>query len=249
MARGIYLDNSMAAQPSDHALSRMMPFLKERWGHPSSPHQIGQELFPALAESYKAIYQLLGANDADHFVFTSSGAEAVNHLILSTYTDVTLHTGRNQYVSSNTEEAPALMSIGRLEQYGCVGKMVEVDSHGRVLPESIAEVLTPRTALVSLGWANGLTGVIQPVVEISRVCQERGVALHLDATHILGKLFYDLGDIGADFISFGGDPLHAPRGTGGLYIKQGVPCAGFILGGLEQGEGVLEALMCLAWSR
>jgi cysteine desulfurase len=235
MARGIYLDNSMAAQPSDHALSRMMPFLKEKWSHPSSPHQKGQELFPALEESYKAIYQMLGAKEKDHFVFTSSGAEAINHVILSAYTDITLQSGRNQYISSNSEEAPALMSIGRLEQYGCVGKMVGVDRQGRVTAEAIAEVLTPRTALISLGWANGMTGVIQPILEISQLCQEKGIALHLDATHVLGKLFIDLDDLNISFITFNGDPLHAPRGTGGLYIRGGVSCSGFILGGLEQG--------------
>jgi cysteine desulfurase len=77
--------------------------------------------------------------------------------------------------------------------------------------------------------------VIQHLPDIADLCQQRGILLHLDATHILGKLFYELEDVQADFITFNGDQLHAPKGTGGLYIKHGVKCSPFILGGSEQG--------------
>ena len=112
--------------------------------------------------------------------------------------------------------------------------MVHADKSGRITAESIAEAITPRTALISLSWANGLTGVVNPIAEISSLCKERGILFHLDATHILGKLFYDLEEVGADFITFNGDHLHAPKGTGGLLIRHGVKCSPFILGGIEQ---------------
>lgn len=234
MAKGIYLDNSMTTRPSDKAVSRMLPFLTDMWGTTAAPHQLGQELFPAIEESYKSIYELLNAKEKDNFVFTSSGSEAVNHVFLSTYLDVTDPTGKNQYVTSNIDEAPALMSISRLEQLGCVGKMAHVDVSGKVSPQIVSETFTPRTALVSLSWANGMTGVINPVTDIARLCQERGIAFHLDATHVLGKIFFELNDIQPTFMTFNGDHLHAPKGTGGLYIKEAVKCSPFILGGLEQ---------------
>lgn len=235
MPHGIYLDNSTTTRPSQRALSKMMPFLTDRWGHPSAPHQMGQELYPAMQESYKAIYTLLGAKESASVVFTSSGAEAVNQVFLSTYQDISLPSGKNQYLTSNVDEAPALISIGRLEHLGCLGKMLHADKQGLVTPQIIADAISPRTALVSLSWANGLTGVVQPVAEISKLCQERGIAFHLDATHILGKLFYDLEEINPTFISFNGGQLHAPKGTGGLYIKEGIKCSPFIVGGIEQG--------------
>ena len=235
MAHGIYLDNSMTTRPSDHTISKMLPFFNERWGHPSSPHQMGQEIYPALAESFKAIYAMLGASERDDFVFTSSGAEAINHVIFAAYHDITRTTGKNHFITAATEEAPALMAIGRLEHLSCVGKMVAVNAQGQVTAEAIAETLTPRTALISLSWANGLTGVVNPVADIAKICHERGIALHLDATHILGKLFYEMDEVGATFITFNGDHLHAPKGTGGLWIKAGTKCSPFILGGIEQG--------------
>jgi len=235
MSHFIYLDNSTASKPSDKAISQMMPFLTMQWGIPSAPHTKGQELYPALTQSYKTLYNFLGAKETDQFVFTSGAAEAVNQVISSVYKEVTVQTGKNQYLTSILDEAPAIMAVGRLEQLGCVGKMIPASPLGFVTKDAVAENISPRTALISLSWANGLTGVIQPLNEIAELCKQRGILLHVDATHVLGKLFYELEEVGADFISFNGDQLHAVKGTGGLYIKQGVRCQPLIAGGSEQG--------------
>jgi len=233
---GIYLDNSMTTRPSEQAVSSMMPYFTDMWGSPSAPHDFGQRLYPAIKESYQAIYELLGAKENDTFVFTSSGAEAVNHAIMSAYHDITRHKGKNQFVTSSIDEAPTIMAIGRLEEMDCLGKMVGVNNQGHITADAVGDAITPRTAMVSLSWANGLTGVIQPVSEIATLCQERGILFHLDATHVLGKLYYELEDVRADIITFNGNHLHAPQGTGGIYIKSGVTCGSFILGGMEQGS-------------
>jgi cysteine desulfurase len=230
MKQGIYLDNSMTTRPSNEAISSMMPYFTEMWGTPMAPHQFGQQLFPTLEQSYRAIYDLIGAKENDNFIFTSSGAEATNQVFFSSYLDVTRHTGKNHFILSKTDEAPALMSMSRLEQFDCVGKMVVPTS-----VDAVADAMSPRTALVSLEWANGMTGVIHPVQEIAQLCRDRGARLHLDATHILGRVYFDLQEVGADFISFNGDNLHAPKGTGGLYIRDKVNCSPFITGGMEQG--------------
>lgn len=213
----------------------MMPFLTDMWGTPSAPHQKGQELYPAIRDSYKHLYSFLGAKDDDTFVLTSSGTEAVNHVISSVYRETTLPTGKNQFLTSKVDEAPAIMAVGALERLGCVGKMVSVNNQGLVTAELLAEALSPRTALLSLSWGNGLTGTIQPLSELAALCRQRGILLHLDATHVLGKLLFNLEETGADFITFNGDQLHGPRGTGGLWVRHGVKCAPLIAGGSDQG--------------
>lgn len=237
MPRGIYLDNSMTARPSVQAVSRMMPFFSEIWGSPASPHLGGQEPLPAITESYRFIYDLLGAKESDDFVFTSSGAEAVNQVILATYFDQVRISGKNQLISSHLDEAPAMMAMGRLEQLECVSKLVYPDRQGKVTAQILSEAVSPRTALISLSMANGLTGVINPVDEIAALCKERGIALHLDLTHVLGKMYLEVCDLGADFITFNGEQFHAPKGTGGLWIRSGSRCSPLILGGTEQGGG------------
>lgn len=235
MAHGIYLDNSTTAKPSLHTVSKMMPFLNELWGTAAAPHRLGNELLPMTVESYKAIYQLLGARDIDTFVFTSSGAEAINQAIESAYLNVTRLTGKNQFLTSLLDEAPSITALERLEQFDCVCQQVQPNKEGKINAEALSKSISPRTALISLSYANGLTGTINPIAEIASLCQQRGILLHLDVTHILGKLYFDMADANAHFFSFNGGPLHAPNGCGGLFVKAGTACSPFIVGGNEQG--------------
>ncbi len=231
---GIYLDNNTVTRPSLKAVEAMLPFLKEKWGVPTSPHAVGQSLLPELRRCYEAIYALLGASVEDGFVFTSSGAEAINHVFTSVQRDVTQESGKNHFLTAATDEAPSILAAGRLEQTGCVSKMVAVNGEGVVTVDAVADALTPRTALLSLSWANGLTGVVQPVAEIAELCRDRGVLLHLDASYILGKLFFELEDIMPDFVTFRGEVLHAPQGCGGLYFPKKHRPTAFVVGGADQ---------------
>jgi len=235
MPRGIYFDNSMTTRPSASVVSAMMPFYSDKWGTPQAPHRGGEELMLPFADSYKAIYGLLGARDIDAFVFTSSAAEAINQVILSTYFDVTLTTGKNQFITSHIDEAPSIMAIGHLERLDCVGKMAFPNKKGQITREILSELITPRTAMISLSWANGLTGVINPIAEIASLCQERDILLHVDVTHALGKLDFNFGESHIAYATFSGDHMHAPKGSGGLFIRAGVKCLPMIFGGIEQG--------------
>lgn len=212
----------------------MAPYLERRWGNPTAPHAMGQELLPDIRAAYGQIYRLLGAADGDTVLFTSSGAEAVNHVVTSAYLDLTREAGLNHYITSLLDEAPVVMAYERLESLGCTSTMVPVTREGRIAPKKLGDAFTPRTALVSLSWGNALTGTIQPVAELGALCRERGILFHLDATHVLGKLQFDLAEVGADLISFNGEQLHAPKGTGGLWMRSGLKISPLLVGGHDQ---------------
>lgn len=235
MKNGIYLDNSTLASPSEIALGKMVPFLNKYWGTPAAPHQKGQELFSAIEEAYKSLYQLFGANERDDVVFTASGAEAVNQAIFCTYCDVSMSVGKNQFLASSLDEAPAIMSLGRLERFGCVSRLLKASSKGYIETQAFADYINPRTALLSLSWANGLTGVIQPLTEIIGLCKERDIRFHLDCTHALGKLYFDLEELGADLLTMNGTQIHGLKGSGAICIRENVKLPPLIVGGLEQG--------------
>lgn len=231
----LYFDNSTTARPSDKVISAMLPFLKTFWGTTSTPHQKGQELYSSLTDYYKILYHFIGAKEKDRLVLTSSGSEAVNHVVSSVYRDVIHMTGKNQLITSRLDEAPAMMAINGLETFGCVGRVIEPSTEGRITPEALSDIISPRTALVSVSWANGLTGVIQPIAEIGELCKKRGILFHVDATHVLGKMFFDLDELNINYLTFNGEQLHAPKGSGILYIKEGAPCSPFIFGSADQG--------------
>ena len=234
MPKLIYLDNNTITRPSPQVVAKMIPFLTERWGNPTAPHQVGQTLFPAIEEALRSVYALVGAKESDNILFTSSAAEGANHVIFSTYFDVTVHTGKNQFITSSIDEAPSMMATERLAQLSCVGKVAQADKNGQITARAIADLITPRTALVSMNWANALTGVINPINDIAILCEERGIRLHLEASNVLGKIVGDWEDVPAHFLTFNGDSIHTPSGIGALYIRSDAKTSPFILGGAEQ---------------
>jgi cysteine desulfurase len=229
----IYLDNQTATRPFKEAIDKMAHCLQNHWGSLSSSHSFGQKMRLSVAEAYSALYDLFDADEEDNLIITSSGAEAINHVIWSVYFNISRKTGKNHFVTTAIEEAPIILSFERLQEFGCAFFQAKV-SQGELQMKSLIESLTPRTALVSLSWANGLTGVIQPIQEISKICKERGILLHVDASHVLGKGAFSFKESGADFLTFNGELIHGPKGVGGLLIRQNRELHPFIVGGNDQ---------------
>ncbi len=216
----VYLDHHTATRPLPSSIDAMLPFLREKWGSSAAPHQMGQELLPVLSKNTESILQSLGACSRDKFYFFSSSEEAINHIFLSHYLDAIRNSGKNHIVTSAIEEAPILMALKRLEDLGCHGKILSVDAQGQITKHSLDEAVKARTSLLSISWANGLTGVIHPLVDLAEVCHSKGICLHVDASYVIGKLYFRLEDLPIDYLTFDGSFLHAPKGTAGLIVKE-----------------------------
>lgn len=223
----------MAARPSRNAVSAMLPFYHEMWGTLAAPHQGGYELITPISDSYAAIYKLLGASPADTFIFTASGAEAINQLFHSVYWGRSRDGGANEYIVAATSEAPLLMCVSRLEELGCRGILI-APSNGIVTVDLVKAMVTSKTALVSLSWADGLTGIIQPIDEVIAFCRSKSIPIHLDITHTLGKLPCETSLNDVDYLTFNGEQLHAPQCSGGLLFREGAVRHPLIVGGIEQ---------------
>lgn len=233
-----YLLDSIVKSPlPQEVIEAMLPYFQHHVGSPAFNHKKAIELYPFLRLALKAIYRLIDAPVEAPFIFTSSGAEAINQVIFATYLDVTRKSGKNHFLTAATAEAPAILTMSRLKELGCHFEMIPTNEAGVVTKEAVIEAITPRTALISLSLVNALTGVVQPLKEIGAIIKERNIALHLDISHILGKMpltFSELLGFGADFITFNGDQIQAPPATGGLFLQPDSTIQPLILGGNEQ---------------
>lgn len=223
----IYLDNHTASRPCSPALEQMRAAIEEHWRFslPKMPFHA----LDALETRYPMIYDLVGAAPADSFAFTSSGAEAIGQVHWTAFLEWARKEGKCHFVTSEVEDASLLQSLKRLEDLGCYVKIAPIDASGRVDLEKLAELVGPRTAMISLSLAHGLTGVIQPIDEISRIAKEKGALLHVDATYALGKLYAPFQSYEIDYLTFSGDRLHAVKSSGGIFAKAGLPLAPFVL--------------------
>lgn len=222
----IYLDHHSVTRPCGSAVERMMPYLQEHWGASISPHHLGAP--------YQALFDFFGASSKDRFVFTSSGAEAINQVFWSIFLEISRKTGKCHFIISCVEDAPMMQSVKRLEELGCTIKIAPVNGQGQIDVEQLASLINPRTALISVTMAHGLTGVIQPIEEIALLAKEKNVCLHVDATYSAGKYPVSFSDLGAHYLTFSGDRIHAVKGSGGLFAKAGSPLVPLIVGGAEQ---------------
>jgi cysteine desulfurase len=217
----IYLDNHTATRPCSSCVDQMSLCMKDYWASTSSPHRLGQRSHFPISTSLIKIYELLGAKDTDTFFCTSSGAMAVSEVFLSTYLSYVKETGRTLFLSTDLEEAPFLHSLKRMEKFRCSGKTLKVNHFGQLTGDLFAEQLRPRSALLSISWANGLTGVIHPLQDLASICKEKGVLLHVDVSSCIGKQFFKFEDLAADFMTFDGSIIHAPQGHAAVFVKSG----------------------------
>ncbi len=237
-----YLDNHTMSRPVKATIYQLLPFFREKWGATSAPHQMGQELFASLSKHLDEISQEFGAKKEDQFYFCSSGAEAVNAVFFSHYLEEIRESGKNHILTSNIEDAPTLLSLKRLEKFHCVEKVLPVNEQGQITKAMVEEAIKPRTSLLSLSWANSLTGVMHPIADIAEICREKGVRLHVDASTVIGKVFFQFGDLPIDYLTFDGSLIHAPKGTGGLLVKEGISFHPLIVGNANSNPGGIAAL-------
>lgn len=216
----IYLDHHSATKPSLSAIERILVFFKDDWGDPLAPHFMGQHAVSSMKKNTKRFVDLLGLNSQDRIFCFQNRLEALSHLAFSHYRNIIYQTGKNQILTTNIEDRGSLKIWQELEAIGCICKQIEVNEQGQITREILNKALLPKASILSLSWANPMTGVIHAVADLAELCKERGILLHVDASSVLGKVHLCLRDLPIDFLTLEGSLIHAPQGTSVMIVKE-----------------------------
>jgi cysteine desulfurase len=227
----IYLDHNATTPIDPRVLEVMLPYLRERWGNPSSPHRFGQEVHLAVEEARGRLARLLGCQ-ARELLFCASGTEADNLALRGVA--AALRTRGRHIVTSAIEHHAVLGTCRALERDGFRVTYLPVSREGVVDVEALAESLGPETILVSVMHANNETGVVQPIQEIAALTQERGILLHTDAVQTVGKLPVRPGELGADLVTLSAHKLYGPKGAAALVARLGTSLRPTTTGGSQE---------------
>lgn len=163
---------------------------------------------PRQKESEEKMLAALGASSQDSFFYCSTAQEATDQLFLSVYLDRVRETGRTHFILPSAHK--------HLEKLGCTIKALPLNEKGQIKVQALEEMIRPRTILVSLPWADPITGVIQPLNELIALCRKKEVLVHIDGCFALGKLFFRFSDLDADFFTCDGRYIQGAYGTAGL---------------------------------
>jgi cysteine desulfurase len=228
----VYLDHNATTAVAPECLAAMCDCLRLGPVNPSSKHSFGEQARLLLMAARAQVATLLGATPPE-IVFTSGGTEA-NQLAIRSALE--LRPERWHVITSEVEHPSTLMLLRHLQTQGLRVTWLPVDADGRVMLEALRDTLGEQTALVSLMWANNETGVLLPVAEAAQLAHAAGALFHTDAVQAVGKVAVDVGQVAVDLLSLSGHKLHAPAGTGALFVRKGLKLPPQLFGHQERGR-------------
>jgi cysteine desulfurase len=222
-----YFDNNSTTQILPEVLEEMIPCFTESFGNPSSIHDCGRRALANMKLARVRVAALLGCLPTE-IVFTSGGTEGDNLALKGM-----ISPGDHLIVSAI--EHSAILGTGTwLEHFGCEVTRVGVNGNGQVEPDSVRRALRSNTRLISVMMANNETGVLQPLVEISRIASEADVWFHTDAVQAVGKVPVSVNEIGCDLLTISAHKIHGPQGVGALFVRRGTPLRPLMHGGHQE---------------
>lgn len=231
--RNIYADNSATTALSPVVLKKMMPYLTEVYGNPSSLYRIGGAAKEAVEKSRENIAKNLGAKFPNEIFFTSGGSESDNWA-LKGVCHALKSKGKNHIITSKFEHHAILHTCEALEKEGFEVTYLDVYENGIVHPEDVENAIKENTAIVSIMYANNEIGTIQPISEIGAICKKHGVLFHTDAVQAAGFVKINVTEQNIDLLSMTAHKIHGPKGCGLLYVRRGVKIENLIDGGAQE---------------
>ncbi len=228
----IYLDNSATTPVNDEVAKVVYEALTKEFGNPSSLHGYGVKAEKKINEVRALMKKILGI-DQGKIIFTSGGTEANNLAIFG----AARRNKRKKHLITTVVEHPSVLEVfSQLEREGYQVTYLPVDSKGKVSLEELKHSLCQETALVSIQYVNNEIGTIQPVEDIGEIIKTSNYnpVFHCDAVQGVLKLQVKPEQLGIDLLSFSGHKFHAPKGVGGLYIRDDRDIVPLIYGGGQE---------------
>jgi cysteine desulfurase len=231
MNREIYMDHAATTAIRPEALAAMMPYLRESYGNPSSIYSLGVSNKVAVENAREVIAGTINASPHEIY-FTAGGSESDNWSIKG-IADSLKDRGRH-IITSKIEHHAVLNTCEFLEKRGFCVTYLDVDENGTVRPEKLIRAIRPDTILISIMFANNEIGTIMPIKSLAEIAGRRGILFHTDAVQAYGQIPIDVKALGIDLMSASGHKLNGPKGTGFLYIRDGVRITNLIHGGKQE---------------
>jgi len=230
--RKVYMDHGAGMPLDSKVFEAMKPYFRENYGNPSSSHSFGNVARNAMESAREKVARLVAAEKPQEVIFTSGGTESNNLAIKGA---AYRNREKGNHIITTAIEHISVINISKyLQKQGFEVTYVPVDKQGMVDLEKLEEAINDKTVLISVMYANGEIGTIQPIREIGKLARENEVIFHVDAVAAAGKVPINVKEEKIDLLSLSSNDLYGPKGVGALYIKAGTKIQPIIQGGGQE---------------
>lgn len=231
----IYLDYNATTPCDPQVVERMLPYFSEVYGNPANGlHVLGRQAARAMEAAREQVAASMGARPRE-ILFTSGATESNHIAILGSAAFAPPK--RHRVITCAIEHKAVLAPCKRLTEQGFEVIVLPVDSQGLLRLDDLEAALDDHTFLVSIQVANNEIGTLQPISQIADLVHRHGALLHCDSAQALGKIPFDVQQLGMDLASFSAHKLYGPKGIGALYVRGGtkaIPLRPLLEGGGQE---------------
>jgi len=227
----VYFDNAATTPISKKVLDKMIPYMEDGFGNPSSIHKRGREIKSVIEKSRSKVADILSCEPGEIF-FTSGGTEADNMFIINTVLEKKINT----VITSKVEHHAVLHCCDYLNKTQNINiKYVSINDNGEVDLDDLEKITSNNNnSLVSLMHGNNEIGNINDLKTISKICEKNNVIFHSDTVQTVGHYAIDLNKINIQGIVGSAHKFHGPKGIGFLYLNNKHKISPFIHGGAQE---------------
>ena len=227
----VYFDNAATTPISKKVLDKMIPYMEDGFGNPSSIHKRGREIKSVIEKSRSKVADILSCEPGEIF-FTSGGTEADNMFIINTVLEKKIDT----IITSKVEHHAVLHCCDYLNKTQNINiKYVSISDNGEVDLDDLEKITSNnKNSLVSLMHGNNEIGNINDLKTISKICEKNNVVFHSDTVQTVGHYAIDLNKINIQGIVGSAHKFHGPKGIGFLYLNNKHKISPFIHGGAQE---------------
>jgi len=227
----VYLDNAATTKLDEDVLKVMLPYLKEKYGNPSSMHGMGLEADAAITKSRETVANILGC-EPEEIIFTGSGTESDNLGIMGF---ARKNKARGKHIITTTIEHHAVLdAFTRLKEEGFEITILDVDPEGLLDPAVLKNALRKDTILASIIYANNEIGVVQDIPVLAKICKDNNTVFHTDACQATSYLETNVKKLGVGLMTINGSKIYGPKGIGVLYKQKEIKIEPIIYGGGQE---------------
>ncbi len=223
-----YFDYAATTPVDPRVMKAMVPYFTKKFGNTMSLHSFGQEVNEAVEKARKIIANFIGVHEAK-IIFTGSATES-NNLAIKGIAFANRHKGRHIIISP-IEHDCVLESARWLQNQGFTVTKLKVDKNGFIDLKQLEESIKSDTILVSVIHASNEIGTIQDIAAIGRICRNKGVYFHTDASQSFGKMPIDVEKMRIDLLTASSHKIYGPKGAGLLFVRKGVLIEPILHGG------------------